>query len=173
MWDEITYPFPNFNGCVVEVLEWIINFISHVMMQSLLHAGIKLKLKLNHVGKKAPRNHLKRTVVKRTVWFCRRLQRCLAGCDVSTFSEEFQELYEAFQEEQEEEDIECPEVPPGGGGVSHYMRGRVSHYMRGGVSHYMRGMVSHYMRGMVNHYMRGRSKSLHEGQGKSLHEGAE
>ena len=29
MWQEITYPFPNFNGCNVEVWEWIIisNFI--------------------------------------------------------------------------------------------------------------------------------------------------
>ena len=25
MWDEITYPFPNFNGCTVEVWEWIGN----------------------------------------------------------------------------------------------------------------------------------------------------
>ena len=25
--DEITYPFPNFNGCTVEVCEWISNFI--------------------------------------------------------------------------------------------------------------------------------------------------
>ena len=25
--DEITYPFPNFNGCTIEVLEWISNFI--------------------------------------------------------------------------------------------------------------------------------------------------
>ena len=28
-WDEITYPFPNFNGAVVEVLEWIVDFIPH------------------------------------------------------------------------------------------------------------------------------------------------
>ena len=27
VWDEITYPFPNFNGCTVEVWEWINNFI--------------------------------------------------------------------------------------------------------------------------------------------------
>ena len=26
-WQEITYPFPDFNGCAVEVWEWIINFI--------------------------------------------------------------------------------------------------------------------------------------------------
>ena len=26
MRDEITYPFPNFNGATVEVREWIINF---------------------------------------------------------------------------------------------------------------------------------------------------
>ena len=27
MWDEITHPFPNFNGCTIEVWEWISNFI--------------------------------------------------------------------------------------------------------------------------------------------------
>ena len=32
VWDEITYPFPNFNGCSVEVWEWIINFIPHLIM---------------------------------------------------------------------------------------------------------------------------------------------
>ena len=26
-WDEITYPFPNFNGATIEVLKWIGNFI--------------------------------------------------------------------------------------------------------------------------------------------------
>ena len=26
VWDEITYPFPNFNGCTIEVWEWISNF---------------------------------------------------------------------------------------------------------------------------------------------------
>ena len=25
VWDEITFPFPNFNGCAVEVWEWISN----------------------------------------------------------------------------------------------------------------------------------------------------
>ena len=29
MWDEITNPFPNFNGATVEVWEWISNFIPH------------------------------------------------------------------------------------------------------------------------------------------------
>ena len=27
VWDEITYPFLNFNGATVEVEEWISNFI--------------------------------------------------------------------------------------------------------------------------------------------------
>ena len=27
VWEEITYPFPNFNGYTVEVWEWISNFI--------------------------------------------------------------------------------------------------------------------------------------------------
>ena len=30
VWNEITYPFLNFNGCIVEVTEWIRNFIPHV-----------------------------------------------------------------------------------------------------------------------------------------------
>ena len=29
VWGEITYPFPDFNGCTVEVWEWISNFIPH------------------------------------------------------------------------------------------------------------------------------------------------
>ena len=28
----IIYPFPNFNGCAVEVWEWIINFMQHFIM---------------------------------------------------------------------------------------------------------------------------------------------
>ena len=32
MWDGITYPFPNFNGCTVEVWEWVSNFIPHFIM---------------------------------------------------------------------------------------------------------------------------------------------
>ena len=32
VWDEITDPFPNFNGCTIEVLEWISNFIRHFIM---------------------------------------------------------------------------------------------------------------------------------------------
>ena len=30
--DEITCTFPNFNGCTVEILEWINNFIQYFMM---------------------------------------------------------------------------------------------------------------------------------------------
>ena len=30
VWYEITYPFLNFNGCIVEVYEWISNFILHI-----------------------------------------------------------------------------------------------------------------------------------------------
>ena len=29
VWDEITYPFPNFNGVTIEVWDWICYFISH------------------------------------------------------------------------------------------------------------------------------------------------
>ena len=29
VWDEITYPFPNFNGCTIDVWEWISIFTPH------------------------------------------------------------------------------------------------------------------------------------------------
>ena len=32
VWDDITYPFPHFNGSTVEVWEWISNFTPHIMM---------------------------------------------------------------------------------------------------------------------------------------------
>ena len=31
-WGEITYPFPNFNDCAVEVWEWISNFVPHFLI---------------------------------------------------------------------------------------------------------------------------------------------
>ena len=37
--DEITYPFPNFNGCTVEVCEWIRNFITHFIMGAITYPG--------------------------------------------------------------------------------------------------------------------------------------
>ena len=40
VWDEITYPFPNFNGCTVEVWEWISNFIPHIGHGLLIHVWI-------------------------------------------------------------------------------------------------------------------------------------
>ena len=32
VWDEITYPFHNFDGCTVELWEWMRNFIPHIIM---------------------------------------------------------------------------------------------------------------------------------------------
>ena len=37
MWDEITYPFPNFNSCTVEVWEWISNFIPRLIMDAITY----------------------------------------------------------------------------------------------------------------------------------------
>ena len=43
IWDAITYPFPNLNGAAVDVLEWISNFIPHLIVDvMLIHAGIKV-----------------------------------------------------------------------------------------------------------------------------------
>ena len=36
VWDEITYPFPNFNGAAVEVWEWISNFILHFLLDVII-----------------------------------------------------------------------------------------------------------------------------------------
>ena len=32
VWEEISYPFLNFNGCTVEVYEWISHFVPHLIM---------------------------------------------------------------------------------------------------------------------------------------------
>ena len=39
MWDEITYKFPNFNGCTVDVREWISNFINIIHRMIYLYQG--------------------------------------------------------------------------------------------------------------------------------------
>ena len=35
VWDEITYPFPNLNSFTTEVLEWMSNFIQHLIMDKI------------------------------------------------------------------------------------------------------------------------------------------
>ena len=43
VWDKITYPFPNFNGCTVVVWERISNFTTHFTMDVIIiHAGIQV-----------------------------------------------------------------------------------------------------------------------------------
>ena len=37
VWDKITYPFPNFKDCGVDVCEWMSNFISHFMIDVITH----------------------------------------------------------------------------------------------------------------------------------------
>ena len=37
-WDEITYPFPNFNGAAVELWEWISKFILHFVMDMIIYS---------------------------------------------------------------------------------------------------------------------------------------
>ena len=40
MWDEITHPFPNFNGVTVEVWQWISNSI--LISEHVIIAGFKV-----------------------------------------------------------------------------------------------------------------------------------
>ena len=49
VWDEINYPFPNLNGCTIELWEWISNFIRHFIMDVITYPF--LGLKLYHVSK--------------------------------------------------------------------------------------------------------------------------
>ena len=37
VWDEITYPFPNFNGATVEVWEWISNSIPDFKLDAIIY----------------------------------------------------------------------------------------------------------------------------------------
>ena len=37
VWDDITCPFSNFNGWTIEVREWISDFISHFIMDVIIH----------------------------------------------------------------------------------------------------------------------------------------
>ena len=42
VWDEITYPIPNFNSCIIELLEW--NFTPHLIIDVITYpAMIKIK----------------------------------------------------------------------------------------------------------------------------------
>ena len=52
-WDEIIYPFKNFDGCTIDVLEWISNF--HPTLNNGCDYLSMLGLKLNHVSKRGPR----------------------------------------------------------------------------------------------------------------------
>ena len=36
MSDEITYPFPNFNSCTIEIWEWTSYFIWHIIMDVII-----------------------------------------------------------------------------------------------------------------------------------------
>ena len=53
VWDKITYPFLNFNGCTIEVKEWISNFIPYIIMGVITYPCWELKL--NHVSKRGHR----------------------------------------------------------------------------------------------------------------------
>ena len=44
VWDEIFYPFSNFNSCTVEVWEWISNFIPHITEYVIIYACRGLSL---------------------------------------------------------------------------------------------------------------------------------
>ena len=48
MYDEITYPFPNFNSCTIEVWEWISNFIPHFTGYVITQKQISVKFQTKY-----------------------------------------------------------------------------------------------------------------------------
>ena len=38
VWDEITYPFLNYNGCTIDVWEWINKFVQHSILDVIIHS---------------------------------------------------------------------------------------------------------------------------------------
>ena len=44
VWDEITYPFLTFNGCTIDVWEWINNFFLHIKMDVISYPSLGLQL---------------------------------------------------------------------------------------------------------------------------------
>ena len=56
VWDKITYPFPNFNDYIVEVWEWISNYIPHFKMDVITYPCCDSVL-----IKGAPGHHIKLT----------------------------------------------------------------------------------------------------------------
>ena len=67
VWDEIIYPLPNFNGCTVEVWEWINNFISHFMKDIITYPCWHQKL--NHIRKRSPWSNYTEGRVQK-YWIC-------------------------------------------------------------------------------------------------------
>ena len=49
VWDEFIYPFPNVNGAIIEIWEWIGNIIPQLTGYVIIFS--MLGFKLNHVGK--------------------------------------------------------------------------------------------------------------------------
>ena len=39
LWDEITYPFPNIDGCTIEIWEWISNSIPYFVMDVIIYVS--------------------------------------------------------------------------------------------------------------------------------------
>ena len=77
VWDEITYPFLNFNGATVEIHQWISNFIPHFSGHAI--ASPCWLLKLNHVCKKGSHKYLSSTSQNVTRLY---IQNCQACCSI-------------------------------------------------------------------------------------------
>ena len=53
LWDQITYPFPNFNGCTVEVWEWT-SHVDHLILYNECNYLSMLSSRLIRVSERVP-----------------------------------------------------------------------------------------------------------------------
>ena len=65
VWNEITYPFTNLNGCIVDVWERVSKFIPHIGCNCSIIWG----LKVNHVSKRLNVRSLETTASFMTSWW--------------------------------------------------------------------------------------------------------
>ena len=71
-WDEIIYPFPIFNGCIVRIWEWVSNFIPHFIMDEITYPCWMLRLRLIHASKRGPSTlamEARFSYINPTIWY--------------------------------------------------------------------------------------------------------
>ena len=88
VWDEITYPFPNFNGDTIEVWEWISNFNPHFIWHVITYPCWNVDL--IHVSKRGCSHVSTNGLGIKTVFICIhiKLSQAFVGKRITGFSQQ-------------------------------------------------------------------------------------